>query len=522
MENAREMEMQKEIKQLKIKIQELNEQIATLKKLHFGPRTEKKMTVYPDVEMSLFDEVEVEAKQSVKEPALEEETLVKSHKRKKSSKGKTSVKKLLELLPKENIENRYIDLPEDEKTCIQCGELLHSIGADHVRDEVVYIPAQIKVIRYYQRSYECRQCSSTSDKKVIVKPAIPRPVIDHSFASPSAVSHVIMQKYFYALPLYRQEQEWKQMGLPLCRATLANWVMKVSEVWLTPIYNRMHELLLQETCLHADETPVQVLQEKGRKNTTKSYMWLYSSGEFEPQHSIRLFEYSATRKGENAVKFLEGYHGYLHTDDYGGYNQFAKAKRCLCWAHARRKFVDAKPTGVDDLTNTLVQKGLDYIGKLFQIEGELKGLSPEERKKLRLEKEKPFLNAFWQWAEESRYKVLPRSKISTALNYALTNREMLETYLKDGKCAISNNLAENSIRPFTVGRKNWLFSGSPKGADASAKVYSIIETCEANGLNVEKYLNYIFKELPKEEYPTHMDVVDKYMPWNPAMQKLCK
>lgn len=184
--------------------------------------------------------------------------------------------------------------------------------------------------------------------------------------------------------------------------------------------------------------------------------------------------------------------------------------------------MDAKPTGVDDLTNTLMQKGLDYIGKLFQIEGELKELSPEERKKLRLEKEQPLLDAFWTWAEESRYKVLPKSKISTALNYALTNREMLETYLKDGRCAISNNLAENSIRPFTVGRKNWLFSGSPKGADASAKVYSIIETCKANGLNVEKYLNYIFKELPKEEHPTHVDVLDKYMPWNPAVQKLCK
>lgn len=320
MKTTHELEMQKEIDELKMENQQLKQQLATLKKLHFGPKTEKKMTVYPDVEMSLFDEVEVEAKQSVKEPALEEETVVKSHKRKKTSKGKTSVKKLLELLPKENIENRYIDLPEDEKTCKQCGELLHSIGADHVRDEVVYIPAQIKVIRYYQRSYECRHCSLSSDKKVITKPAIPRPVNDHSFASPSAVSHVIMQKYFYALPLDRQEQEWKQMGLPLCRATLANWVMKVSEVWLIPIYDRMHELLLRETCLHADETPVQVLQEKGRKNTTKSYMWLYSSGEFEPQHSIRLFEYSATRKGENAAKFLEGYHGYLHTDDYGGYN----------------------------------------------------------------------------------------------------------------------------------------------------------------------------------------------------------
>lgn len=522
MKDAREQELLNKIDELNMEVRQLKATIATLKKLHFGPKTEKRVNVEPDVEMNLFNEAEVEAKQSVKEPDLEE-IVIKTHKRKKKS--KTTVKELIDSLPddvkKDVIKHVYVDIPEEKRICQCCGHQLHSIGKETVRDEVVYIPDRIEIIRYHQYSYECRHCSP-NDKKVIVNTAMPKFVIPHSFASPSAVAHVIMQKYVYALPLYRQEQEWKRLGLPLHRATLANWIMKVSEEWFAPIYNYMHQLLLKEPCLHADETPVQVLKEKGRKNTSKSYMWLYASGEFETKHPIRLFEYSETRKGENATKFLEGYTGYLHTDDYGGYNHVPNVKRCLCWAHARRKFVDAKPTGIDDLSNTLVQEGLNYIGKLFHIESGLKELSSDERKKLRLERERPLLDAFWKWAKESKYKVLPKSKISNALNYALSNREMLETYLTDGRCAISNNLAENSIRPFTVGRKNWLFSGSPRGAAASAKVYSIIETCKANGLNVEKYLNYIFKELPKEEHSTHMDVLDKYMPWNPKVQELCK
>ena len=284
----------------------------------------------------------------------------------------------------------------------------------------------------------------------------------------------------------------------------------------------MHGLLLKEACLHADETPVQVLNEKGRKNTSKSYMWVFTSGEYEPLHNIRLFQYSPTRKGSNASEFLKGFTGYLQTDDYSGYNQVTEVTRCLCWAHARRKYVEAETAKQDESSVSLAGEGLGCIRELFKIEKELRDLTPEERKAQRLEKEKPVLDAYWKWVESSRDKVLPKSKISQALNYSLTNKEQLETYLQDGRCAISNNIAENSIRPFTVGRKNWLFSASPKGAEASACVYSIIETCKANNIDPEKYLIYILTRMPNEEHLKGEEVLEKYMPWNPAVQEACK
>ena len=332
----------------------------------------------------------------------------------------------------------------------------------------------------------------------------------------------MMQKYGLAVPLNRQEREWKQLGLPLSRATLANWIIISSNEYLKPLWDYMHGLLLKEACLHADETPVQVLNEKGRKNTSKSYMWVFTSGEYEPLHNIRLFQYSPTRKGSNASEFLKGFTGYLQTDDYSGYNQVTEVTRCLCWAHARRKYVEAETAKQDESSVSLAGEGLGCIRELFKIEKGLRDLTPEERKAQRLEKEKPVLDAYWKWVESSRDKVLPKSKISQALNNSLTNKEQLETYLQDGRCAISNNIAENSIRPFTVGRKNWLFSASPKGAEASACVYSIIETCKANNIDPEKYLIYILTGMPNEERLKGEAVLEKYMPWNTVVQESCK
>ncbi len=516
MADTKEQEMQKRIDALEKEVRILKERLACYQNHTFGRRTETKGAICPDLEPSLFDEAETEAKQSVKEPPVE--TVVKAHTRKK--KNGTAAKEALDHLPQELIEEKVVTLPEDKQSCDHCGHKLFPVGTSLVREEVEFIPARIRIIRYMRTSYECRECKK-NDVPTMVKPAVPQPVIPHSFASPSLVSHVMVGKYVNAVPLYRQEKEWHQMNLPVSRATLANWIIIASKEWLEPLCDRMHTLLLQEPCIHADETPVQVLNEKGRKNTSKSYMWVYASGEFEALHAIRLFEYSPTRKGENARKYLDGYTGFLHTDDYAGYNLVPHVKRCLCWAHARRKFVEATVAGIDPETETLAKEGLTQIGKLFKLEQEFKELSAMQRQEERQKRARPILDDFWQWAEKSRDGILPKSKLSNALNYALTNRVFLETYLNDGKCAISNNLAENSIRPFTVGRKNWLFSGSPKGAAASARVYSVIETCKANGLNPEKYLTYLFKHMPNETKLTP-EILDTYMPWNPAVQAVCK
>lgn len=395
------------------------------------------------------------------------------------------------------------------------------MGEELIRTEVQFIPAQVKVIDLYRETFECRECRKEQHFS-IEKPEMPNLVLAHSMASASSVAHVMMQKYSYALPLYRQEKEWQDLGIKLSRATLANWVIIAARDWLLPILKRMHEELLKELYIHSDETPVQVLNEKGRKNSAKSYMWLYASGKYKPKHNIRIFEYQPGRSGSYAKEFLKGFKGYLHTDAYSGYEKVEEVKHCLCWSHARRYFVDALPSDLKDLAGTLGKEGIEKINQLFKIEKKLDAFSPEKRQKERLLQEKPLLQAFWSWIETNKGKVLPKSKLSQAMNYASANRKGLEAYLEDGRCNISNNLAENSIRPFIVGRKNWLFSGNPKGAEASAAVYSIIETCKANEIDANKYLIYLFEHLPNLPFLRQPELLDDYLPWSPEVPNNCR
>jgi len=288
-----------------------------------------------------------------------------------------------------------------------------------------------------------------------------------------------------------------------------------------PIVDLLHQKLLQDRYLHADETPIQVMNEPGRKNTTDSYMWVYSTGKYS-NYPIRIFEYQPGRSGDYPQNFLKEFKGYLHTDAYSGYKKVSEITRCFCWTHLRRNFVDALPKEVNSPEATLPSQGIQYCNKLFEIEKKLEILSAEERKKQRLVQETPVLEAFWSWVETTRPKVLPKSKLGQALLYAENQKDGLMNYLKDGNCSISNNLAENSIRPFTIGRKNWLFSGSPKGAAASASVYTLIETAKVNGLNPFKYLKFILGDLPGVPFRQYPEFLEDFLPWHPVVQKTCR
>ncbi|WP_196611179.1 IS66 family transposase [Pectinatus brassicae] len=505
-----ETSMKKRITTLEEENLRLKEQVAYLRKHAFGRKTEKTAVVCED-QLSLFDEAEQQIKKNVPEPEIQ---IIKEHKRKKYSGQK---KELLENLPHEK---KVITLPEDKRICNRCQSKLVSMGEEFIRSELEYIPAKVKVIDIYRETFECRTCRK-NEHFSIEKPQVPACVLPHSIATPSAIAHTMRQKYEYAVPLYRQEKQWQQLGIKLNRATLANWIVLAAQEWLLPIIKKMHEYLLQEKVIHADETPVQVMGEKGRKNTAKSYMWLYSSGKYDPLHNIRIFEYQPGRKGDYAQNFLKGYNGYLHTDAYVGYEKVENIKHCLCWAHARRYFVDAIPSDTDDLSGTIAQESIKQINKLFAIEKILIEESIQNRQKERLQQEKPLLEAYWSYLEINKDKILPKSKLGKAINYALNNQQKLQTYLEDGQCDISNNLAENSIRPFTIGRKNWLFSGSPKGAKASAAAYSIIETCKANKIDAYKYLEYIFKKLPNQPIIHNPALIENYLPWSDEIKNNC-
>ena len=504
------------VKQLEEKIEllekenkTLHETVEYLTRKLFGRSTEKTSALLG--QFSFFDEAENEADPDVPEPTLEE---VEKYRRKKF---KGQREELLKKLPHDKV---ICKLDDEDLSCPQCDGPLVPVGQEFIRTEIEYIPAKVRVIDYYRESYECRSCKKT-DKPYFEKSPMPYPVIMHSMASPSSVAHVMYQKYVNALPLKRQEKDWENLGIKLSRATMANWVIVASRDWLMPIVDLLHKKLLKEKYLHADETRIQVMNEQGRKNTTDSFMWVYGTydGSKTP---IRIFEYQPTRSGDHPQNFLKGFEGYLHTDAYTGYNKVPEITRCFCWSHLRRYFVDALPKDIKSPEATLPSIAIDYCNKLFKIEKELASLEPEKRRMKRLEQEKPVLDAFWSWVDENAHLCLPKSKLYKAFNYAINQKEGLMNFLKDGNCSVSNNLAENSIRPFTIGRRNWLFSASPKGADASAAVYSIIETAKANELNPYEYLKYIFKNLPGVQFGQHPEFLEDFLPWDPEVQSLCK
>ena len=298
-------------------------------------------------------------------------------------------------------------------------------------------------------------------------------------------------------PLYRLEQEFNCQGLKLSRQTMVNWLLNISEKWLRSVYDVLHEQLCREPVLHADETTLQVLKEPGRSSTSKSYMWLYRTSGCAKQ-AIVLYEYQPTRKAEHAEAFLKGFSGWLHADGYQGYHKLPGNIRVVgCWAHARRKFDEALGTlPQEKRKDSPAAMGECYCSQLFKLEQALAELTPEERYEKRLEQEKPVLDALLSWANEMQTKTAPKSALGKAIHYLQEQWPYLTRHLEDGRLELSNNRAERSIKPFVMGRKNWLFANTPGGAQASSVIYSLIETAKENGLDPYQYLLWILRNAP--------------------------
>lgn len=495
------------IKDLQNQVSNLTEMILLMRKDKFGSKSEK--TPQVDGQLSLFNEAEIEARQ-------EEESLVERKGRICHKNRRTNREELLKDLPVEEVP---CIVHPDDMICDQCGSILKEIGFVKVRDELEYVPAKVKIIRYMQQACECPSCKHKGIP-FIRKAVTPKSVLNHSLASPSSVARVMYHKYVNGIPLYRQEKDWEQTGIGLSRATMANWIIRSSEDHLMPVVEHLRKELMKRDIIHCDETPVQVLKEEGKKPQTKSYMWLYRTGN-DGKSPIILYDYQPSRNGDHAATYLKDFQGYVHSDGYSGYNKLTGIIRIGCWAHLRRKFVEAIPAKKspgDPLTSAEI--GRQYCDKLFAIEDSLKGLPPKERMSKRLELEKPVLEAFWCWLDS--VNALKGSALGKAVTYAKNQKPYMENYLLDGRCSLSNNAAENAIRPFTVGRKNWLFADTPKGASASAAVYSLVETAKANGLNVFAYLNYLLLYMPDTPWQQRPELLNDLMPWSPDVQAECK
>lgn len=462
-----------------------------------------------DGQINIFNEAELETKPDAPEPVIEE-IIYKRRKRQGQR------EEMLKDLPVERIEYR---LPEEDLPC-HCGGILHVMG-EEVRRELIIVPAKVSVKEHVQFVYACRDCEKNETTTTIKTAPMPKPPIPGSLASPSSIAYVMTEKFVKGLPLYRQEQNFKRQGIELSRQTMANWMIQGSDRWLSPLYDRMHEHLLDRDILYADETTLQVLKEEGRAADTTSYMWLYRTGRDGPP--IVLFDYQTTRAGKHAKKFLGGFTGYLHCDGYDGYNAVHDVTRVGCWAHARRYFVDAlkaMPPKKDDKPTT-AEEGLAFCNLLYDIERALNDATPDERYKERLEKSQPVLNKFNEWLKYWRPRVLPKSPIGKAILYCINQWGNLGAFLLDGRLEIDNNRSERSIKPFVIGRKNWLFANTPKGAKASGIIYSIVETAKENGLNPFEYLKYLFEQLPNIDVKDQ-EALDNLLPWSESLHDHCK
>jgi transposase len=430
-----------------------------------------------------FDEAEKYSDSKVAKPTIEEIT----YKRKKTN-SYVGKKDNLANLERIVIEHK---LNEDKTNCDTCNGPLVVIGTKS-RGILKYKPAELYIEKHITYSYACKACEEKDGKANIITTKAPSTLLYKSMASNELLSHVINLKYQYALPLYRQETYFDMLGANLSRQTLSNWIIGAANAF-QPVYDIMKGKLLESHYVQADETTVVVVDSKGEDSKAKKYMWLYKTGEFK--NPIILYDYQKTRSSSCPKEFLRGFSGILQTDGYASYNHVEKVERLYCLAHIRRKYFEIISKLKDEaLANSRALIGFNFCEHLYKIEKELREQYQgdddyyKKRYEVRLEKSAPIIEEFIKYVDIELKNALPRSLLGEALEYSRKLLPSFRNFLTDGSLEIENNGAERSIKPFVLGRKNWLMSNTPKGARLSATIYSVVETAKSNGLVVEKYL----------------------------------
>ena len=456
---------------------------------------------------NMFNEAEDQATKLL-EPTIEEIT----YKRKKRV-GKR--KEDLEGLPVERID---YELPESERGCPECGEIMNDIGAT-TRSELEIIPAKVVHKEHVTHAYACAKCNKDKGAKgtPVIRANSPTPLISGSMASASAVAHIASQKFVNGVPLYRIEKGLTYDGVVLSRQNMSNWLIYCTQHYLVSIYSKLIESLLKEDIAHADETTVQVLNEPNRSAKSKSYEWLYRTG-LHSKYPVVIFEYQETRNHQHPDKFLKDFKGYLHSDGYQAYHNLPQCIIIVgCWSHMRRyweKVYESLAKNKRDGSNA--ERGLVYCNLMFAFEEEFRDLDPDTRKERRLKYSKAVSDDYFDWVDS--LDPLPKSLMGEAVTYTHNQREYLENIYLDGRLELSNNLAERSLRPFVQGRKQWLFSNTPNGAESSSILYSIIETAKENNLNPFQYLKYLFEKMPDAKTSD----LESLLPWSETLPEICR
>ena len=506
--------MQDQLAQQTAAIEKLTEQIALMNTRSFSRKSEKGLT--DDSQLSCFAEIfnEIESlvtEQTSMEPALEE-VVVPAHKRRKA-KGK--LEEDLKDFPVKIVEHTLSE--EELAACFPEG---YKRLPDEVYKKLELIPAVFEVHEHHIAVYKGKNGN-------IVRADLPKEMLDHSIATPSLVSAIINSKYTNALPLYRQEQEFARNDVNISRQTMANWVMIAAERYISLLYDRMKEEIIKSSVIHADETPVMVTKD-GREGMHKSYMWVYRSGSMCKANQAVLYEYQKTRKADAPGDFLKGFEGKLVCDGYQVYHTLENRtdtgfEAAGCWAHARRPFAEiVKSLGAEKASGTMAAEALMQIQAIYHADNLLLKLLPSERKKRRKLLVKPMVDGYFDWCREVQEKLAPSSETAKGIRYSLNQEKYLRVFLTDPQIPMDNNLAEQAIRPFCVGKKNWKLIDTVHGAQASAILYSIVETAKANGLNIYQYFRHLLTVIPQHMEDTTLDFLDDLLPWSKNLPEICR
>ena len=474
----------------------LEEEVRWLKAQLFGRSSERMPAEDRSPDQAwLFNEIEATAEAT---PDAPETITIPAYDR-----AKRGRKKLAADIPRVEVVH---DLSDTDKICPTDGTALERIG-EETSEQLEFIPAKVRVLKHIRPKYACPCCHSG----VKIAP-LPVTLFPKSILTPSLAAHIVTAKFVDGIPLYRQEPQFERMGIPLGRGTMALWMIRLGGTFVVPLINLLNELLLTESVIHCDETRLQVLK-SDKAPTADHWMWVRAAG--PPGRRIVLFDYDPSRGGTVPLRLLEGFGGTLVTDGYGAYDGATQAlglTHAGCMAHARRYFDEARKVGSEA---SHAKVALEFIGQLSLIERPLwerdRPVTPAERVEIRQRKSAPILKDFHAWLEALAPKVLPESRIGKAVLYTLRQWQKLCVFLTHGDVPLTNNRVENAIRPFAVGRKGWLFSDTVKGALASANLYSLVETCKANGVEPHAYLTFLFERLP------HLKTVEDYeaiLPWH--------
>ena len=509
------LSQQEQLENIDHTLQLVLEQMADLKRHRFGRSSEKHEAegqvsfMEVDGKIVFFNESEaVAAEESTEEP----ENVSRARPKKKQGKRKED----LDGIPVVVVEHSMTD-----------GELEDKFGKDgwkQLPDEVYrryrFTPAKIEVEEHHVKVYAGKETEE------VIKAPHPQTLLRGSLVSPSLEAAVINAKYVNAVPLYRQEQEFERYGLHISRQNMANWTIQCADRYLAVLYDYLHEKLYGYHVLQADETPV-LVNKDGRPAGSKSYMWVYRTGRMYTERQVVLYEYQKTRNASHPREFLKDFNGVCVTDGYQVYHTIEGEREDLriagCWSHARRRFDEAvKALPKAKQKDSRAYLALTMIQAIYREEKQLKDLPAEERKNRRQLSVKPLVEAYFTWVRENLPKVPQKSKTWEGFNYSLNQEKYLKVFLDDGEVPMDNNAAEQSIRGFCIGKKNWVMIDTIAGAKSSAIIYSIAETAKANNLKPYDYFEFLLTEIPKHLDDTDRSFLDDLLPWSPSLPENCR